>query len=85
MRTTVRLNEKLLKEAKKKAAEEGTTLTALLDQGLRMVLREATPDYDARSKPFHITTFNGGGMNPDIDPSSNADLYDVADGLDVSR
>ena len=79
MRTTVRLNEKLLKEAKKKAAEEGTTLTALLDQGLRMVLREETPAY-GQTKKFQLTTVKG-AMKPGIDPSSNAQMLDIADGI----
>ena len=35
MRTTVRLDDDLLREAKRVAAEEGRTLTSLLEDGLR--------------------------------------------------
>jgi hypothetical protein len=37
-RTTVRLPRDLLRRAKRKAAEEGCTLTALIEDGLRRVL-----------------------------------------------
>ena len=40
MRTTVRLPEELLSRAKKHAAREGTTLTELIERGLRTVLQK---------------------------------------------
>src|SRR3954469_16187611 len=39
-RTTVRLPEELLARAKRKAAAEGRTLTALIEDGLRLVVTE---------------------------------------------
>jgi len=38
MRTTVRLDDDLLRRAKIRAAEEGVTLTALIERGLERVL-----------------------------------------------
>jgi hypothetical protein len=38
MRTTVRLNKPLLERARKEAARRGITLTALIEQGLRLGL-----------------------------------------------
>ena len=38
MRTTVRLSDDLLAQAKRKALSEGTTLTALIERGLRLVV-----------------------------------------------
>ena len=85
MRTTVRLNDQLLRKAKKYAAEHDTTLTNMLDQGLRMVLRETPPPYGEpsgkRPVKFDLPTFKGTGMRPGIDPTSNAQLLDIADGL----
>ena len=83
MRTTVRLSDSLLRKAKKYAAEHDTTLTALLDQGLKMVLRENAPAYETKPKrKFKLTTFKGGtGLRPGIDPTSNAQMLDIADGL----
>ena len=39
-RTTVRLPEDLLRRARRKAAAEGRTLTALITDGLRLVVAE---------------------------------------------
>ena len=83
MRTTVRLSDSLLREAKKYAAHHGTTLTSMLDQGLRMILRENAPAYKAGKKKFRLTTFKGTGLRPGIDPASNAAMVDIADGLNV--
>ncbi len=47
-RTTVRLPENLLTCARRKAAAEGRTLTALIEDGLRLVLAE--PRTTAKAK-----------------------------------
>ena len=47
-RTTVRLPEDLIKRAKRKAAAEGSTLTALIEEGLRLVVFE-TPKEKAKA------------------------------------
>ena len=47
MKTTVELNQDLLHRAKQVAAEEGTTLRALLESGLRSELdKRATGDFN---------------------------------------
>ena len=38
MRTTVRLDDGLLREAKAEASRQGKTVTALIERGLRLVL-----------------------------------------------
>jgi hypothetical protein len=38
MRTTIRINNDLLKRAKKQAADEGRTLTSLVEDGLALIL-----------------------------------------------
>ena len=77
MRTTVDLPDELLRQARTRAAEEGTTLTALLADGLR--LRLGGPVAGARSaRPLPVSSV-GGGLQPWIDPASNASLLDAAD------
>jgi hypothetical protein len=39
-KTTVELSDALLREAKKVALEEGTSVKALIERGLRLVVRE---------------------------------------------
>jgi hypothetical protein len=77
MRTTVDLPAELLRQARARAAEEGTTLTALLADGLR--LRLAGPSgAPVRRRRLPVSRV-GGGLQPWIDPASNASLLDAAD------
>ncbi|MBA3328925.1 MAG: DUF2191 domain-containing protein [Solirubrobacterales bacterium] len=77
MRTTVDLPDELLRQARRRAADEGTTLTALLADGLRLRLDPpASPRGKRRALPVSRT---GGGMQAGIDPASNASLLDAAD------
>jgi hypothetical protein len=74
MRTTVRLSDELLRKAKKKAADEGRTLTSLLEEGLRTVLVSAKPQRRKRiDLPVSKCT---GGTLPGIDLNRSADLED---------
>jgi hypothetical protein len=77
MRTTVDLPDELLTQARSRAADEGTTLTALLADGLRLRLARRLPPPSARRRL--PTSPNRGGMQPWIDPGSNASLLDAAD------
>jgi len=75
MRTTVRLPEELLRKAKRKAAEKGQTLTALIEEGLRAVLAEGdrAPQRTQARLPISRAT---GGTLPGIDLNHSADLED---------
>ena len=74
MRTTVRLDEQLLAEAKKYAAESGRTLTAVLEDALRETLarRRAPP----KRKPVRLRTVNGNGVRPGVDLDDTASLLE---------
>jgi len=77
MRTTVNLPDELLRQARRRAADEGTTLTALLADGLRLRLGGAA---GGRRRPRRLPVSRvGGGLRPWIDPASNASLLDAAD------
>ena len=75
MRTTVRLDEHLLAEAKKHAAESGKTLAAVLEDALRASL--ARRGVDAKSKPVRLKTVKGGGVRAGVDLDDNAALLDL--------
>jgi hypothetical protein len=77
MRTTVDLPDELLRQARQRAAREGITLTALLADGLRLRLAGTSPKSRRRQR-LPVSTV-GGGLQPWIDPSSNASLLDAAD------
>jgi len=78
MRTTVDLPDELLREARQRAAREGTTLTALLADGLRLRLGSADRVGRGRRRRLPVSRV-GGGLQPWVDPSSNASLLDAAD------
>ena len=80
MRTTVRLDPRLLTDAKKLAAEKGTTLTALIEDGLRQTL--ARRDASSPRRKFRMPTFNGESVRPGIDLDGSAALLDRLEGLD---
>jgi len=78
MRTTIRLSDDLLKAAKKKAAEDGRTLTSLVEEGLRVVLAEPKP---GRRPNVTLPIFRAsGGTLPGIDLNNSADLLDKMEG-----
>jgi len=74
MRTTVRLDPHLLAEAKKVAAANGRTLTAVIEDALRESLsRRSARPATARKK---LPTFRGKGVQPGINLDDSAALLD---------
>ena len=78
-RTTVRLEDALLDQAKQEAARRGETLTGLIEQGLRLVLVQprSTP---RRRRVILPVCSAGGGVLPGIDLNDSASLLDIMDG-----
>jgi hypothetical protein len=74
MRTTVRLRDELLKRAKKRATEEGRTLTALIEEGLALVLAE--PSATRRRVRLPVSKAKGGVL-PGVDLDRSSDLEAV--------
>lgn len=75
MRTTVRLNERLLERARKEATRRGATLTSLIEEGLQLVLRRPAK----RSDRVHTRLPEcqvGGGTLPGVDLNDSTALLD---------
>ena len=83
MRTTVRLDDQLLTDAKAHAARTGRTLTALLEDALRAFL--ALENRPRRGRPRKLPTFGDGGLRPGVDLDDSAALQEVMDGRDGAR
>ena len=75
MRTTVRLDEHLLAQAKRHAAESGRTLTAVLEEALRESL--ARRNVRTKSKPVRLKTVKGGGIRAGVDLDDSSSLLDL--------
>jgi len=77
MRTTIRLNDRLLAEAKHLAAQTGRTLTAIIEDALREKL--ARPHKRAKGTRTRLPTHGTGGLQPGIDLDRSAALWEVSD------
>lgn len=72
MRTTIRLDDQLLKSAKRYAHETGKSLTAVVEDALRQILsRRAVKQPRQLVK---LTTVSGQGVRPGIDLDDSASL-----------
>lgn len=59
MRTTITLDDRLLAQLKKRAAESGTSVSQLVEQAIRLLIR--TPRAARRRDRFELVTFGKGG------------------------
>jgi len=75
MKTTVEIADPLLREARKVAAREGTTVRSLIEEGLRRVLAEKR-----RKSPFRLrlVTSGGRGLRPELRDASWDDIRDLS-------
>ena len=76
MRTTINLPSSLAEEAKRRAAERGCTFTALVVEGLHMVLRDGRDE----GSPAALPRYGGSGGVLLVDLS---DKTAVAEALDA--
>jgi len=77
-RTTVRLPAELLNRAKRKAAAEGRTLTALIEEGLRKVVEEKKTPTKGKRKLPQISKATG-GLQPGIDLTRLSEIQEMDD------
>jgi hypothetical protein len=77
-RTTVRLPDDLLKKAKRKAAQEGRTLTSLIEDGLRLVVAENGKKPKAKRVMPRVSKATG-GLLPGIDLTRFSDYQEMED------
>jgi hypothetical protein len=80
VRTTIRLDDRLLRELKKHAAARGRTLTAIFEDAVRQFLaRTAAGDGRPKAPPFRVITFKG-RLRAGVDLDDSAALLDVMEG-----
>jgi hypothetical protein len=80
MRTTIRLDDHLLAEAKQRAARSGLTLTAVIEQALR----ESFSRRERREqKPVTLPSWGEGWVLPGVDLDDSAALLDLMEREDA--
>ena len=75
MKTTVEISDALLQEARNVAAREGTTVRAMVEQGLRQVL---TQRKTAKAFRLRKATFKGEGLQPGVSGASWERIREMA-------
>ena len=78
MRTTIRLDDKLLELTKQYALTHGKTFTAIVEDALREKLMRR-PGARKKQAPIKLKTVSGKGVNAGIDLDDSASLLDVMD------
>lgn len=72
MRTTVRLDDQLLKSVKRHAHDTGTSMKAVIEDALRHLLARRAAKRPRR--PVKLSTVSGHGVRPGIDLDNSAAL-----------
>jgi hypothetical protein len=78
MRTTIRMDDALLAEARAEAVRTGRTLTQVIEDAVRESLSRAG-DVDAPRSPVLLPTFAGSGLQAGVDLDSTAAVTDLMD------
>jgi predicted transcriptional regulator len=75
MKTTIQIPDSLLKELRKLANEENTTLKSLMEEGLRRIISERK-----RRGKFKLSkaTFRGSGLQPGLEGASWDRIRDIS-------
>jgi hypothetical protein len=85
-RTTIRLDDDLMRSAKRSAADRGITLTALIDEAIRE--RLARRDTAGVAGDWDLPTWGDGTgrVAPGVDFTSNESIQDFLDeGLSIEQ
>jgi len=82
MRTTVRLDDDLLKDVKQYAAQEEMTFTAVIHRALRELL--ARRSQMAGQERVPLPRFSGRGLQPGVDLDDSAALLELMERGDDS-
>lgn len=83
MRTTIRLADQLLVQAKRLAAETGRTLTQVIEDALREAF--ARRRSSGRRARVQLTTVKGRGTQPGVELDDTAALLDLMERGDAPR
>jgi hypothetical protein len=78
MRTTIKIDDGLLVEAKTRAAASGRTLNEVVEDALRAAFERHQANADPRSE---LPVLGGGRLLPGVDLDDSAALEDLMDSI----
>jgi hypothetical protein len=76
MRTTITIDDDLLEQLKRRAAERGTTVSRLIEDSVRLA---AARPRAAEAEDFKLVTFGRGGRFTGLDVNKTAALLEPED------
>jgi hypothetical protein len=79
MRTTLSINDHLLKEAKKRSIQRNCTLGEVVDEALRLSLTAPKRTGTANQTTRPLKTFTGSGVQSGIELNNSASLLEAMD------
>ena len=82
MRTTIRLDDELLKEVKQLAAKSERSVSAVIEDALREMLYRRRRM--ANREPVRLPTDSGKGLQRGVDLDNSASLLDLMENTDAS-
>ena len=80
MKTTLDIDDVLLRSAKAYAARQGSSLTKLIEEGLQIRLRAGAVRAGRQRAPVLAVYHGKGGLVAGLNPTSNKSLLDALDG-----
>lgn len=81
MRTTLILPDDVYRDVKRLAADEGRTVTSVVEEALRAALaRHRAAADDAARPPYRVRPTGDGGLQPGVDLTDTAALLDAMEG-----
>jgi len=80
MRTTVRLDDDLLRQTRALAAQTGRTLTAVIEDALRETIARSRSRRGRSRARVVLPTFKGSGLRPGVDLDDSAGLVEIMEG-----
>ncbi|WP_157362191.1 hypothetical protein [Haloechinothrix halophila] len=83
MRTTVRLDETLMREVKSYAARHQRTFTSVLEDALRRLLKEE--DMLQTTERIDVVVYTGAGLRPGVDLDDRTTWQPLIDAEDAER
>jgi hypothetical protein len=75
VRTTLSIDDRLLKQAKREAARTGKPLGAIVDDALRVLFARGA----GRRPPVRLSTDGGSGLQPGVDLENKDALAELLD------
>jgi len=75
MKTTIDIADPVLEQARRLAARQGTTVKALVEQGLRRVIADSAKDTAFRLRK---ASFKGEGLQPELEGAAFDRLRELA-------